>query len=73
MENNKIENQKSIRSELDCVVIKPCPFRKVEKNCGHHPYSTGIDYWHVQCTCGARGPISSTEYYAINSWNIMDL
>jgi len=28
MESNKTKNQESIRSELHCVVIKPCPFCK---------------------------------------------
>ena len=50
--------------------LKPCPFEKVEKELGHKPYTLDIGgLWYIQCTCGARGPISPTEDYAINTWN----
>lgn len=54
-------------------VIKPCPFKDVEKEMGHEPYTMEDELWHVQCTCGARGPISPTADYAIKSWNKMAL
>ena len=57
------------RSPVDRGVIKPCPFKEVEKEMGHEPYTMEDELWHVQCTCGARGPISPTPDYAIKAWN----
>jgi len=68
------KEKKVERSPVEHGVIKPCPFKEVEKDCGHKPYTLAIDkLWHVQCTCGARGPISPTADYAIDSWNKMAL
>ena len=50
--------------------MNPCLFSAVEKDIGHTPYTLAIDgFWHVQCTCGARGPIAGTEGCAIEAWN----
>ena len=46
-----------------------CPFFKVEKDIGHDPYYLEMDgLWQVQCTCGARGPISATQDCAAKAW-----
>ncbi len=50
--------------------LKPCPFFKVEKDIGHSPYTMKRrSFWNVKCTCGARGPMSPSEDYAIKTWN----
>ncbi len=50
--------------------LKPCPFLETEKELGHKPYSfEEMGMWYIQCTCGARSPISPTEDYAISAWN----
>jgi len=53
---------------VERLVMKHCPFRMVSKEIGHKPYTMEIEgLWHIQCTCGARGPISPTEDWAIKS------
>ncbi len=50
--------------------VKPCPFRAVEKEMGHEQYTIKIDgLWFMQCSCGARGPMSPTENYSVTTWN----
>ncbi len=50
--------------------LLPCPFKEVEKEIGHNPYILKEDgMWYIQCTCGARSPISPTGGYAIQAWN----
>jgi hypothetical protein len=46
-----------------------CPFEQVEKDCGHHPYVIKDDgQYYVQCTCGARGPMSP-RMLEVEGWN----
>ena len=68
-EENQTPKETMGSDTVERLVVKHCPFRMVAKEICHKPYTLEIDgLWHVQCTCGARGPISPTADWAIKCW-----
>lgn len=67
--SQKLIIEENIGAEEFLNNLLPCPFAKVEKELGHKPYLLDVGgLWHVQCTCGARGPISATPDCAAKAW-----
>ncbi len=59
--------------EYECIEDKrpllDCPFKAVKKEAGHHPYVIKADdFYFVQCTCGARGPMAP-KGLEVEGWN----
>lgn len=50
--------------------LLPCPFC-CQRNCALAPAHTLCDKgWHIECVCGAKGPVKDTIEEAANAWNI---